>query len=93
MRDNTFLKEYFVRTLDLADFERSYIMKASPARRHLENCIATPSRSSGGKRLSIWLEAKSKSTQIRTATVYAMTRQSHNNTSVIRGPATMKAGG
>ncbi len=93
MKDRIFFENKFVRTLDLVEFERSYIMKASPVRRHLENCIATPSRSSGGKRLSIWLEAKSKSTQIRTATVCAMTRQSHNNTSVIRGPAIMKAGG
>ena len=46
--------KFFLRALDFAFFECFYFMKAIPFSMNLENRIAAPSRSSGGKRLSIW---------------------------------------
>lgn len=52
--------KFFLRALDFAFFECFYYMKAIPFSMNLENRIAAPSRSSGGKRLPFGLAGQSQ---------------------------------
>ena len=59
---------------------------------YLENKTAYPLHPRTGKRLSVCVASRTKSTDIRVAPVYRDDPAGHNGTPVTRGPATMKAG-
>ena len=84
---------FFLRALDFAFFECFYFMKAIPFSMNFENRIAAPSRSSGGKRLSIWFgRPKPRAHKYGRQPYARWSARGNNDTSVIRGPAIMKAG-
>ena len=69
-----------------------YLCKASHAYLYLENWTAYPLHPRTGKRLSVCVASRTKSTDIRVAPVYRDDPAGYNGTPVTRGPATMKAG-
>ena len=72
---------------------RIYLCKDIPcAYLLLENRTAYPLHPRTGKRLSVCVASRTKSTDMRVAPAYRNDPAGYNGTPVTRGPATMKAG-